>query len=38
MGTKYVITDVDNVPIGYEKISGTNEMGIYKNENVLPLG
>ena len=38
MGIKYVITDIDNVPTGYEKIAGSNDLGLYKNENVFTLG
>ncbi|MGE5455936.1 MAG: YfhO family protein [Ignavibacteriales bacterium] len=37
MGVKYILTD-DNIPIGYVKINSNNEIGIYKNNNVLPIG
>jgi uncharacterized membrane protein YfhO len=38
MGIKYIITSSNNVPIGYNKISGNNKLGLYKNDNVLTLG
>lgn len=38
MGIKYVITNGNNVPIGYNLVAGDNELGIYKNNDVLPLG
>lgn len=38
MGIKYVITDKDNVPIGYSLVNGNDNLGIYKNDFVLPLG
>jgi uncharacterized membrane protein YfhO len=38
MGIKYVITNKNNVPIGYQLVKGNNNIGIYKNDNVFPLG
>jgi uncharacterized membrane protein YfhO len=38
MGIKYIVTSNDNVPIGYTKVSGDEKRGIYKNDDVLPLG
>ncbi|MFA5407563.1 MAG: YfhO family protein, partial [Bacilli bacterium] len=38
MGIKYVIADEDNVPYGYTLVKGNAKRGIYKNDNVLPLG
>jgi uncharacterized membrane protein YfhO len=38
MGIKYIVSDSINVPIGYTKVSGNDEVGVYKNENVFTLG
>ncbi|MGN0601358.1 MAG: YfhO family protein [Oscillospiraceae bacterium] len=38
MGEKYIISDVDNVPTGYEKIKTSGNISLYKNDNVLPVG
>ncbi|MDD3304603.1 MAG: YfhO family protein [Bacilli bacterium] len=38
MGIKYVITNEYNIPNGYHLVEGDNKLGIYRNENVLPLG
>ena len=38
MGIKYIITDKDNVPEHYNFISNYNNIGIYKNDNVRPIG
>ena len=37
MGVKYVVTD-ENIPIGYEKVKEIDKFGLYKNNNVLPIG
>lgn len=37
MGHKYLITDSINF-IGYEKINSLDNLEVYKNDNVLPLG
>ena len=38
MGEKYIITDSEHVPTGYEKIKESGKVSLYKNENVLPMG
>jgi uncharacterized membrane protein YfhO len=38
MGIKYIVSDSINVPIGYTKVSGDDKIGIYKNNNIFPLG
>lgn len=38
MGVKYIRTTNEKVPIGYELVKQDGNIGIYKNENVFPLG
>jgi uncharacterized membrane protein YfhO len=38
MNIKYIVTSDDNVPIGYTKVLGNNDEGIYQNNNTLTLG
>ena len=38
MGEKYIISDKDNVPVGYEKIKASGDFSLYENKSVMPVG
>lgn len=38
MGIKYIVGEDNNIPIGYTLVNKNNDKGIYKNDNVFPLG
>jgi uncharacterized membrane protein YfhO len=38
MGVKYIAGSRNDAPIGYELVSGDSNKGVYKNNNVFPLG
>lgn len=38
MGGKYLISDNESAPTGYEKIKVSGNLNLFKNENVYPIG
>ncbi len=38
MGSKYLISDKESAPTGYERIKVSGNLNLYKNDNVYPIG